>query len=815
MIRVTSVTIHEFRGIRNLTLNFNGKSFAVCGPNGTGKSGVVDALEFVFTGNISRLSGRGSGVVSLRDHAPHVDSRNAPEKARVTVNATIPSLGKTVAIERSVSAPHSPTITPVDPNILEVLQYVEEHPEFVLSRRELIRYIIATPGDRAQEVQTLLKLEQIEEARKSLVKIANDAKKQVPLIKSSYGTAADNLLKAAGLSEFNKDALLSVANTQRGLLGLQAIYEITDTTSLKDGMVAVQTKNARVPKQQALEDIEDFRSVLKEATGAETNQIICNLEKGLGEIATNPAIAAGLTSEDFYMKGLELLEGEVCPFCGEDWDPVELRRHVQEKRDKLKEAAEKRKELTVTMSPLVDLLDRLASKLDNLQKYSSQTTTIIQWDAVRTYRDRLVEARKQLIAFLPIQDTIYALKVDLTLTDEAIKEIAALDLSIKSIPDQTKQDLARDWLTLCQERLEVFREASRKLKIANDKTERAKKILETYTSTSDRILQGLYRTVQDDFAKLYKIINTDDEASFAASLEPSSGKLGFDVDFYGRGSFPPGAYHSEGHQDGMGLCLYLALMRHILGSNFTFAVLDDVLMSVDSGHRREVCKMLKQEFPSTQFILTTHDRIWLKHMKTESLIGDASSIEFRTWDVDHGPTEWEGRSVWEEIEKNLKENDVHHAASLLRTYMEYESHELCHRLRASVQFRADAQHQLGDLLPPATSQLTSLYKKAKEAAKSWGHSDVEVAAESLKNAFGQIVSTSQAEQWQINPVIHYNSWENLTKEEFAKVVEAFKVLINGFRCDECRAMMKVIPERGDMDTLTCDCGKVSFKLRNK
>ena len=44
MIRVDSITIKEFRGIRDLTLEFKGKNFAICGPNGTGKSGVVDAL---------------------------------------------------------------------------------------------------------------------------------------------------------------------------------------------------------------------------------------------------------------------------------------------------------------------------------------------------------------------------------------------------------------------------------------------------------------------------------------------------------------------------------------------------------------------------------------------------------------------------------------------------------------------------------------------------------------------------------------------------------------------------------------------------
>ena len=59
MISVESIVIKEFRRIRDLTLDFNRKNFAVCGPNGTGKSGVVDALEFALTGNISRLSGEG------------------------------------------------------------------------------------------------------------------------------------------------------------------------------------------------------------------------------------------------------------------------------------------------------------------------------------------------------------------------------------------------------------------------------------------------------------------------------------------------------------------------------------------------------------------------------------------------------------------------------------------------------------------------------------------------------------------------------------------------------------------------------------
>src|SRR6266700_2312267 len=110
MILVKSITIEDFGGIRSLTLDFKGKNFAVCGPNGTGKSGVVDALEFALTGSITRLTGQGTSGISVKAHAPHVDRRDHPEKARVSLTASIPALNKTVVIERCVNSPAVPTV---------------------------------------------------------------------------------------------------------------------------------------------------------------------------------------------------------------------------------------------------------------------------------------------------------------------------------------------------------------------------------------------------------------------------------------------------------------------------------------------------------------------------------------------------------------------------------------------------------------------------------------------------------------------------------------------------------------------------------
>jgi hypothetical protein len=395
------------------------------------------------------------------------------------------------------------------------------------------------------------------------------------------------------------------------------------------------------------------------------------------------------------------------------------------------------------------------------------------------------------------------------------KTISLIEEGVDAVPEPSEQDAARDYLTVGQERLETVRDASARLQEAQKQARLARTVSEAYASASTTVLEQVYKEVEQEFRDLYRFINREDEGNFEARLIPSMGKLGFDVDFYGRGFFPPGAYHSEGHQDSMGVCLYLALMKHLMGDSFNFAVLDDVLMSVDAGHRREVCTLLKGNFPNTQFILTTHDEIWLMHMKTAGLVEPQAAVQFGEWDVDHGPSKWESSDVWEEIGEHLKKNDVRAAAALLRHYLEYISRELCHRLRAPVAFRGDARYDLGDLLPSATSRFKKLLGEGQQASKSWNNEAALNEVTERRLAFETAVARTNLESWQINPAIHYNEWKNFNRQDFEPVVFAFRDLLRAFVCPACSGVLYVLPEHGARQSLRCACNATNISLVKK
>jgi hypothetical protein len=818
LIRAQSISIREFRGIRDLTLDLGGKTFAICGPNGTGKSGIVDALEFALTGNISRLAGTGTGGLSVKEHGPHVDSRNKPENASVSLTVHIPSLKKNATIVRTVKDSKNPKLTPDDPDVRAILAKVALHPEFTLSRRELIKYVLAEPGKRSKEVQELLRLDEVESLRSLFQKIANASERDLKIRKVAREEAMSGLLRALNLPKLSSSAILVAANEKRALLFLPAISALEANTSIKDGIVSATSAAGhpiKIAKVQAKSDIDAIRTKLASIQSPDFLSVCSKVAGEVSNLSKDEQFLQSASKEALLQTALSFFDDESCPVCDTPWKSDDFRQNLAHKLEHYAAATKQRKQLEQKLLPIINELESLKAIAASVARYGVQLQPAVDCGPMNEYVAELAHLSKALRNFLPLSITSDALAVVSNIPEQVHATVTVLDAALAALPEPTQQDAARDFLSVGQERLETYRQASLKQKEAEHKATESKFIFDLYGKVTTDALDAIYKNVEASFSKLYRLINHDDEDKFQAQLKPSIGKLGFDVDFYGRGFFPPGAYHSEGHQDGMGLCLYLALMSHLAGEAFTFAVLDDVLMSVDSGHRREVSKMLREQFPNTQFLLTTHDEIWLRHMKSVGLIEPKRFAHFRTWNVDSGPTEWDDRDVWEELTGLLAKNEVRAGAALLRNYLEHFSKEACQSLRAQVEYRGDAQFTLGGLLPNAIGKMKKHLKAGKAAAQSWGQDTTLAAIASHEEKFSAAVATSNVEQWQMNAAVHYNEWANLHKNDFEPVVAAYKSLVEAFSCLKCNSALYATPDSGEAETLRCSCGDSHVNLLRK
>lgn len=822
MIRIEKIEIIEFRGIRYLELNLERKNLGIAGPNGTGKSGVVDAIEFALTGNITRLGGAGTAELSVKAHAPHVDSAKHPEKAIVRVTAHARSLNKTIIIERSVKAANNPKLTPESSATRALLAQMETHPEFALSRREIIKYILTPAGERSKEVQILLRLDQIEKLRTSLQRIANDTKKDSTRAKNEADRNQQELVLHLGVKAATKDEFVAAINARREILKLDPVVELLAKNSIKIGVISdgdeTQQTKPRISKAVALLDLAAHEGDVGKVTSEAAKKEVSDISGFLERLADEPKILKSLRQKILIDQGIALIDDDTCPLCDTTWDAEALKAHLYNKAAEAESAIARLTELDTLIRPVLERLESLSVRAKKLVPICADAEPKIEakpladFIAVCVDDHEVLRKLKEDLALIP--DAMLVLE---RLTDpvpsEAAEVVAAVRVYVSGLPDASKEDAAKEFLIVAQEKYDRTRDAIKESDSARARESLAAKVLDNFGLVSTSSLERIFDIVQKDFTTYYSYINRDDEEKFEGTLTPSVGKLAFDVDFYGRGKHPPGAYHSEGHQDGMGLCLYLALMKHTLGDDFTLAVLDDVLMSVDSGHRREVCSLLKIYFPQTQFVLTTHDPVWLQFMRSENLI--QASITFGGWTVETGPQVWSDEDVWKQIDDKLAKQDVPGAAATLRRYLEYISTILADNLQGTVKYQANGHYDLGDLWPGVTQAWKARLRESIEVAKSWGTSTSDI--ESMESAAKAHISEMQSEQWMINKAVHYNEWVALQPKEFAVVAGAFQSFLRSMQCKNaaCGEFLFVTPKKGKREAMRCGCGQNNLNLSKK
>ena len=810
MIQLVEIDIEQFRGIRNLKLEFNRESFGIQGPNGAGKSGVIDAIEFALTGDVSRLGGTGTKELSVKKHGPHVDYANKPQAAVVRLTVYLANLDETATITRTADAPAKPQILVRDPSthtkVVEALDQVAKHPEIALTRREIVAFILATESERAERVQVLLRLSWIKKTRAALTKARNTCRGGAKAAKEALHASEESLKAHLQIADLEEPSILNAINKRRELLGLTTADKTLPANELADGLMA---SSAVVNKQSVLNDL---AVLIKAAKDTDLVDALVDIQSHLEVLDDNPNLWKAVRSQSLLEAGLGLIEDELCPLCDHAWnDEQQLRTHLMEKLKKAKQASQHLDAIKQAATTASNKIDSVCSLATPLRRAAGRLELNSEEQALTDWTASLAEIR----GYLRSVEGLCANRDQLgtTLFSPDVEDLLSkLEIQFQSLPDDESLNAARSFVSVAVERIQKWQQCQLDAEESAAASQLAQTTYDAFWDAARFVLESVYAKIEDSFIESYRFINRDDESSFVASLTPDEGKLDLKVEFHGRGLFHPGAYHSEGHQDGMGLCLYLALMRQQFGNEFRLVLLDDVVMSVDKVHRKQLCRLFKEEFPETQFIITTHDDAWFHQMCKAKLIKPGFGVRFRGWSVEDGPKVSTQTEVWDEVEKALEVDKVPEAAAALRRHLEFVATELADGLQAQVTFRADHDHSMGDLFPSVLKKFSKLLKQAKKVASAWGDTEAEASVVALESTFDSARHEADAESWAVNKAIHYNAWADFGKADFEDVVNAYKSLLDCMACSVCQQWL--LPNtRQNPDAIRCECGRTNLNLK--
>ncbi|MBN2350730.1 MAG: AAA family ATPase [Bacteroidales bacterium] len=826
-MKILKLEIKNIRGIPDFNIEPEGKSLVIYGPNGSGKSAVIDALDFLLTGKIARLVGEGTEDISLKEYGPHIDKKSDLTSVEVNAIIKVPDIDDEIHISRTMQNPNELIYDNKYKSQLSSLLELLNRGQYVFTRREILKLITSKSSTRAQEIQKVLKLTELEDIRLNLVKVFGEYKRELNTAESSLDTAKQSVLSITGHPKYETTELLNFINEQRQKLGGEDLKEI-DSSKLKEGIGSIQINPSSVNHKILAERCNNLKTGEIEKDSTELKEAIKKLHETVNKINEDSEASWNSKRYSFTVTGIKLLRdsGE-CPLCDEEWAQGDLKKYLQARVDN---ESVVQKDLEQSISKIDGLISKIKNRLnqliETLRPVSSSKESIESNENLKKGFTCLSDWNDKLLNFSnALKNPVEKFNEEDFPTDEIEKlysntisdtDLDNLESEVKvQFPEATPEQTAWDNLTKLSERIKNVEESQETYDVLLISFNRASLLGKKYVEARNEVLESLYDKIKDRFVGLYKEMHGSDEDNFDASFAPQDSGLKLKVDFYGRGLHPPNAMHSEGHQDSMGICLFLALSEYLNSGLIDLTILDDVVMSVDIDHRRSFCSVLAKNFNEKQLIITTHETAWANQLRFEGVVESKQMLNFFNWNVDTGPILHYEAEVWKKIETDLNHDDVNAAAAKLRRGLEEFTRHVCHNLRAPVPYIIGDGGSLGDFVTSAIGQYKRLLKKAKGTAQKLRQQDVFEKLSALENEAIEIINRTQVEQWMINPAVHYNEWGNFSKNDFKPVVKAFDELCNKvFSCESCGSAIRGSFNGASIDCVKCKCGNINWNIVN-
>jgi energy-coupling factor transporter ATP-binding protein EcfA2 len=564
MAALKRLIIQNFRGsIGSFALTFDedARLTIIYGENGTGKSTICDALEFLSRGKVSSLEKRGLGQ-TIR-YWPSLG------KDFADVSVTLETLtGACRATLRNGEAVAVPGQMPLRAE--------------VFSRSQILSLIEAKPGDRYAAVSRFIDVSGVERSEATLRDLIRNLTRSRDLAVARLEENAETIRRfwetaeAPGVNPVEWAEAECASNTDlleaeiAALNGLQAAY-----SRLAD--IPERLRSA----QQGLKAARDIET----KAGRLLEERLQVASKDAGEL-----IAILQAAEAYLVKNST---PHVCPLCESPVKAADLNSRIRERLNALASLQDAQSGLAAARQAseraeqqFQAAREAARQDVERFDQYRSE----FEWpDDIRLPASRPANSLSAITAWLAENANLPG--------EWRTAEVARLD---------RKQFLStlRQALTVWRDNLAVQQALERLLP-------RLERALHIVVEERRRFTDDVLASIAGEVERLYETVHPGEGLNrIRLELDPKKrASLEIGAAFCGRMTRPQ-AYFSDSHLDTLGLCIFFALAALDQPEN-TILVLDDVLSSADEAHANRLLELLHSE--AAQFrhiIITTHNRSW-------------------------------------------------------------------------------------------------------------------------------------------------------------------------------------------------------------
>ena len=639
--KLRTLEIKSFRGIKNYKINFDSKSLVLVGENGSGKSSIVNAFEYLFTGKVDSLSGK--QAIRHNDSLVHLGDK----KEDLFVEAKIGKNVITRTLKDGVSSKND--------DILEDFK----HGSFLLNRQKLLRFIESTPTKRYESITSLIGFEDLDKIETTLNRTQKSFKNKV---KSKKEELDEKIRTIESIYDCDISEIYDKINE---ILLRNNLTPINSDSDLKEFLKDFSKQDFE--KLNELNELLKLMDIDIIGLNEEYQNLLNDYEEAtLNEMQSVSNLVEILNKSNEYI----LTENpDKCPVCQNNINPREISEYIQLKKEELekntntlqnwknnyKELSDKLKEVNYNLKTIKNRLndDKFELHLDEL---------ISDLDKLADFKLKISEIDKK--ALIKLNNNFLSLK------DNLKREYGKLN------DDENTSELNDVYEVIFN--LNEKENIENELEILEKQFSLAETTYLTFIDKKQTEIDNIISKIQELVTEYYNFIHKDETFNSPHLNVPKSTKITIDLTF-NKITADPRSYSSEGHLDSLGLCIFLAFAK--MFNRFDFLILDDIISTVDLSHKERIIKLLFAEFRDYKFIITTHNKLWFRQVKNFAekyqINGNFIFAEIRTLDKQTGPVLSINMFSKDVIENHLRNGDTFAAGNSIRRYLESVFEKIC------------------------------------------------------------------------------------------------------------------------------------------
>ncbi|MDO8541192.1 MAG: AAA family ATPase [Opitutaceae bacterium] len=663
-IGLRKLTIEHLRGsVVPFALPFETakKLTVVYGENGTGKSTICDAFEFLGKGKVGSLENRGLGKTSRYWHS----LGKKPADVAVTLETQDSSSCRATIVKSDVVA-----------NPLAKRPRVE-----VLRRGQILALVEAKPGDRYAAISRFIDVSGVETSEATLRQLIRDL-------------AGNRDLAVARVLE-NQDAIRQFWDSAGEPGGSSLAW--ANIESKRDPNSSDAEVTALAALQAAYSRLGDYPANLKAAKEA------LNTAKTAVDAARLEAQACVQTIAADAGEVMDVLESAraylhkhpvpvVCPLCESSEKVDGLARRITERLDSFSTLQTAQAKTKTTGANLL----RAEQQLDALRL------------SAKKHADAFEKARTGFTWSTDISLPAASAAQDIEAIDSWLAGSAHLPAEWKEA-ETVRQD-KKQFVGALKRALKTYTENAQAQKELDLLLPRLTAALEIVEDERRRFTDSILVKIAGEVGRVYELVHPGEGLNkISLELDPDKrASLEIGASFCGQAGTPPQAYFSDSHLDTLGLCVFLALAA-MDGPENNILVLDDVLASVDEPHVERLIEMLYAEaIKFRHCLITTHYRPWKQKLRWGWLRnGQCQFIELSKWTNQQGMTLIRSIPDVERLRALLAETppDPQLVCAKAGVILEAALDFLTQLYECAVPRRPGGLYTLGDLLPSIDKKL--------------------------------------------------------------------------------------------------------------